>query len=221
VQPDNQPADIDALIARRDAALDAPIVIMSAEQPVMLARNNALSADTDLARQRLADARDRLAAIEQHADPDTIAAARREAAARRDDAGRCPARHRRPTTGRTGQWVPSDAGHRLGHHGGTRGRKTSTKALRGRALGTAVLPLRTRLAQVGRLQVAIPLQRLSARRPTSGGRFSPSWSQVARSLISRPMAVPIALVNGTSWWIKSTRSTPAFRSAVASTFPTN
>jgi hypothetical protein len=91
VQPDDQPADIDALIARRDAAyaaLDASIVIMSAEQPVMLSRINALSAETDRARHRLADAHDHLAAVEQHADPDNIAAAQREVDARRDELDR-------------------------------------------------------------------------------------------------------------------------------------
>ncbi len=90
VEPAPHP-DIDALIARRDAAvfqLDTSIVIMSAEQPVMLARINALSADTDRARQRLANAHDHLAAVEQHPEPDIIAAARREVDARRDELDR-------------------------------------------------------------------------------------------------------------------------------------
>jgi hypothetical protein len=103
---------------------------------------------------------------------------------------------------------------------GARGCKTSSKALRERTLRTAVLARPTRLAQVGRAPVAIPLQRLSALSYLRG-RSSASWSQVARSRISRSMAAPIALVNGMSWWIVSTRSTPAFRSAAASTFPTS
>ena len=83
--------DIDALIARRDAAyfqLDASIVVMSAEQPVMLSRINALSADTDRVRPRLADAHDHLAGVEQHANPDMIAAARRDVDACRDELDR-------------------------------------------------------------------------------------------------------------------------------------
>src|SRR5204863_7729491 len=46
-------------------------------------------------------------------------------------------------------------------------------------------------------------------------------SQVARSASSRCTAAVIALVKGTSWWIASTRNTPALRSAVASSLPTS
>jgi hypothetical protein len=68
--------------------LDASIVIMSAEQPVMLSRINDLAADTDRALRRLADAHDHLTAVEQHADSDIIVAARREVDARRDELDR-------------------------------------------------------------------------------------------------------------------------------------
>ena len=54
------------LNVRRDAAcfqVDASIVIMSAEPPVMPSHSNALSAETGRARQRLADAHHDLAMI--------------------------------------------------------------------------------------------------------------------------------------------------------------
>jgi hypothetical protein len=91
VEPDSPDQDIDAMVARRDAAyaaLDTSIVIMSAEQPVMLSWINDLATETDRARQRLADAHEHLAAVEQHADPDIIAAARCKIHAHRDELDR-------------------------------------------------------------------------------------------------------------------------------------
>src|ERR687898_186016 len=46
-------------------------------------------------------------------------------------------------------------------------------------------------------------------------------SQRARSLISPSTAAVMARSKGTSWWTASTRSTPAVRSAAASSFPTS
>lgn len=98
----NQPTrDIDTLAARRDAAyfqLDTSIVATSAEQPVMLSRINDLAADTDRARQRLADAHDHLVAVDHHPDPDIIAAARREVDARRDELDRITLANTNETT---------------------------------------------------------------------------------------------------------------------------
>ena len=53
------------------------------------------------------------------------------------------------------------------------------------------------------------------------GSFRSSSSQRARSFSSRRTAAAVVLVNGSSSWTASTRSTPALRSAVASTLPTN
>jgi hypothetical protein len=66
VEPDSPDREIDVLNVRRDAAcfqVDASIVIMSAEPPVMPSHSNALSAETGRARQRLADAHHDLAMI--------------------------------------------------------------------------------------------------------------------------------------------------------------
>ena len=68
------------------------------------------------------------------------------------------------------------------------------------------------------------IARSSARkgsRAAQRGRARSRSSQRARSSISRRSSAVIRLLNGTSWWIASTRSTPALRSAVASTFPTS
>src|SRR5215207_2405810 len=46
-------------------------------------------------------------------------------------------------------------------------------------------------------------------------------SQRARFLISPSTAAVMARSKGTSWWTASTRSTPAVRSAAASSFPTS
>ena len=51
------------------------------------------------------------------------------------------------------------------------------------------------------------------------GRIRSSSSQRARSFSSRRTAAAVVLLNGSSSWIASTRSTPALRSAVASTLP--
>ena len=53
------------------------------------------------------------------------------------------------------------------------------------------------------------------------GIVTSSSSQRARSWISSRTAAEVVLSNGTSWWIASTRSMPAFRSAVASSLPTS
>src|SRR4029450_1406643 len=53
------------------------------------------------------------------------------------------------------------------------------------------------------------------------GRVRSSSSHPARSLISPSTAAVMVLSKGTSWWIASTRRTPALRSAVASSFPTS
>src|SRR5258708_2487794 len=65
-------------------------------------------------------------------------------------------------TGRRMAPTLQGAGHRLWHHCGTRGSKTSPITIRRRARRTAVLALPTRFTQVGRVPVAMPLQRLSA-----------------------------------------------------------
>ena len=53
------------------------------------------------------------------------------------------------------------------------------------------------------------------------GSARPSSSQFARSLISESIAAVMVGVKSTSWWIACTRSTPASRSAAASSLPTS
>ena len=62
-----------------------------------------------------------------------------------------------------------------------------------------------------------PVREIAIR--THRGSASSSLSQSARSWIWRPIAAVMVLVNGASWWIAWTRSTPAWRSAVASSLP--